>query len=157
MGKFTMDFATDLKIAHHNLIHGGRLNVYQLADAVGRSHSYLCRISSPTEDVPFPSDLEDMIMDLQKNYEPLHLKNARHGFASYKIPNAKMSKGDENELVSNYHKAAASAFNDLSDFVKQPDQKQLKKLLESLNTIIAESVGVSKWAAKKASKQMEMF
>jgi len=152
-----MDFASDLKIQHHALIHGGRLNVYQLADAVGRSHSYLCRISSPTEDVPFPSDLEDMIMDLQKNYEPLHLKAARHGFVLVKIPNTKMSKGDENELVTDYHNAAAKAFNDLSDFVKEPDQKQLKKLLESLNLIIGKSAGISKWAKKKASKQLEIF
>jgi hypothetical protein len=157
MEKNLMDFASDLKIEHHKLIHGGRLNVYELADAVARSHSYLCRISSPTEDVPFPSDLEDRVMDLQKNYGALQLKAQRHGFVLVKIPNSKMSKGDENELVTNYHKAAASAFNDLSNFVKQPDQKQLKKLLESLDTIIAESVGVSKWATKKASKQMEMF
>jgi hypothetical protein len=31
-----MDFSTDLKIEHHKLIHGGNLNVYQLADEVSK-------------------------------------------------------------------------------------------------------------------------
>lgn len=152
-----MDFTTDLKIEHNKLIHNGRLKPYELADLVARSHNYLCRISSLTEDVPFPSDLEDRIMDLQRYYGPLELKARRHGFALVKLPRVKMSKGEENELANEYQHASADAVKNLIEFIKHPDPKSYKALINSMDSVIEKSIGLSKWAAKKASKQLEMF
>jgi hypothetical protein len=69
-----MDFQTRLKIKQHQLVHSGPANVYDLADKLCKSYNYICRISSLTEDVPFPSELEVPAMKIQKNYDLLQLK-----------------------------------------------------------------------------------
>lgn len=82
-----MDYQTRLKIEQHKLVHGKGATVYKLADHLMKSHSYVCRISSMTEDVPFPAELEVPAMKFKKNFGVLRLKAWECGFALVKLPN----------------------------------------------------------------------
>jgi len=151
-----MDHSTRLKIAHHKLIHEGKYSINELADLVCRSENYLYKLASFTENHSFPSNLEDRLMELQGNYEPLKIKASKLGFALIKLPRVKAAKGDESEMMMSYQNDASEAVNNLVRFLRKPNNDSYKKHIDSLDKIINASVSHKRYAEKKISKQIDM-
>lgn len=153
-----MDFQTRLKTEEHILIHGKGPTVYKLADHLMKSHSYICRISSLTEDVPFPAELLVPAMKFKKNYNVLKLMAWECGFALVKLPGrVKLDKREDHLISADYQKAASEAVDSLLDVLNKLDEKSYAKFDKNFKKIVEKSLSIKKTIDKKASKQLELF
>lgn len=153
-----MDYQTRLKIKQHELVHGGKHNVYDLADHLCKSYNYICRISSLTEEVPFPSELEVPAMKHQKNYDILQLKAWECGFALVKLPGrVAADKSEDHKMSADYQKAASTAVDALLDVLEHLDGASYEKFEEAFKQIVERSLSVKKSIDKKASRQLDLF
>ena len=153
-----MDFQTRLKIKQHELVHGKGATVYQLADHLMKSHSYVCRISSLHEEVPFPSELEVPAMKFKKNYDLLKLKAWECGFALIPMPKRIKYDRRENHLISaDYQKTSSEAVTALLDVLENLDAESYKAFEQKFKTVIEKSLSIKKTIDKRATKQMELF
>lgn len=153
-----MDFQTRLKIKQHELVHGKGPTVYELADHLQKSHSYICRISSITEEVPFPSELLVPAMKFKKNYDLLQLLAWECGFALVKLPGkVALDKREDNLISADYQKTSSIANNALLDVMAHLDEKSLKVFDESFKAIVEKSLSIKKTIDKRATKQLELF
>jgi hypothetical protein len=151
-----MDVNTRIKIKEQELIHGKGITVFDLADKLNRSYSYLCRIASPTEELPFPIEIAVPAMKLKKNYGLLELMAWECGFAIVKLPKVAATKKDENELTAGYQKAVSEAVSAVIHFFENPSDKNYKHVTDRIQQAVSESLTVKKYCDKKASKQMEL-
>lgn len=151
-----MDNYTRIKTLENQLVHGKGLTIYELADKLHKSHSYLCRISSPTEDLPFPLEIALPAMKLKKDYNLLKYMALECGFALVKIPKISKSRKEENEMVSDYQSLAADTVKSLLEFLSHPDKNNYEKVNDKLQGIISESLAVKHYVDKKASPQLEL-
>ncbi|MBU1096880.1 MAG: hypothetical protein KKB34_10400 [Bacteroidetes bacterium] len=153
-----MDFQTRLKIKQHQLVHSGPANVYDLADQLCKSYNYICRISSLTEDVPFPSELEVPAMKIQKNYDLLQLKAWECGFALVKLPGRiAMDKSEDHKLSADYQKTASEAVNALLNVLDNLTTETYKTFECTFQMIVERSLSVKKTIDKKATQQLDLF
>lgn len=153
-----MDLLSRIKIKENELVHGSKKTVYELADHVNKSHNYLCRISSVSEDLNFPIEIAVPLMQFTKNYDLLKLVSWECGYAPVKLPGKlKAAKKDENEMASDYQHATASACSLLIVFINNPSLENHNRLENALKNIVEESLKIKNYAAKKISRQEELF
>jgi hypothetical protein len=151
-----MDTATRLKIEEQKLIHGKGITVFELADKLNRSYNYLCRISSMTEELPFPVELAVPAMKIKKNYGLLKTMAWECGFALIKLPRAGKSRKEETQMAADYQKACSNAINAVIHFFEEPTEENHAKVEKSIIEATSEGLAVKKYADKKASKQLEL-
>jgi hypothetical protein len=156
------DFQTAIKIAQYDLIHsrvkGGKdVTIFDLSNRLARSYSYLCRISSLTEEVPFPSELEVPIMKIKNNFNLLKIKAMECGFILCKIPKTVIKKGDENLLISEYQLCSIETIKSLLNFFQEPTEENYSRASESLSQILSETYGIKNIVDKRYSNQLEIF
>jgi hypothetical protein len=151
-----MDLNSRIKIKEQELIHGKGLTIFELADKLNKSYSYLCRIASPTEELPFPLEIALPAMKLKKNYGLLELMAWECGFALVKLPKTAATKKDENELAASYQKAVSEAVSAVIHFFEESSNNNYKNVTEKIQTAVSESLTVKKYCDKKASKQLEL-
>lgn len=154
------DFQTALKIAQYDLIHsrgkGSKdITIFDLSNLLARSYSYLCRISSLTEDLPFPSELEVPVMKIKNNFDILRLKAIACGFVLCKMPRTKIKKGDENIIISEYQVNYSETINSLFKFFQEPTSENFNHTIQLLNNILSETCGIKRLVEKKYSNQIE--
>jgi len=155
------DFLTALKLAQYELIHSrGRgpkdITIFNLSAKLTRSYSYLCRISSLTEDLPFPSELEVPAMKIKNNFDILRLKAIECGFVLCKMPRTKTKKGDENIIISEYQVNYSETINALYKFFQEPTSDNFNHTIQLLNNILSETCEIKRWVEKKHSNQIEL-
>ncbi len=152
-----MDVNTRIKIEVQKLIHGGkRISVFELAERVNKSYSYLCRIASLNEELPTPIEVVLPAMKIKKNYELLKLLAYECGFALVKLPKANKSKKDETEIAAGYQKATTEALQAVLNFFENPSEANYQKAANSLMNATSEGIAVKKYCDKKNSKQLEL-
>jgi len=157
-----MDFQTRIKYKEYELIHsagngtGKRLSVFDLADKVNKSHSYLCRISSLTEDIPFPLELAVPIMKLKNNFNLLSLIAEECGYAIVKLPKKKLPRKEETELAAAYQNICSNASSAFITFLNKPDQASLEQLLTAMQTVIASSIEAREYAQTVSDRQLKL-
>ncbi len=153
-----MDFQTKLKIKQHELVHGKGKTVYDLAEHLCKSYSYLCRISSLSEDLPFPSELEVPAMKFKKNFDVLQLKAWECGFALIKLPGrVKMDKSEKNKMVADYQKTSNEAISALLDVLEEMTIASYHRFDKAFHNVVEKSLSVKKTIDKEANKQLELF
>jgi len=151
-----MDTLTRIKTLENELIHSKGPTIYELANSLNRSHSYLCRISSTTEELPFPLEIALPAMKLKKNYNLLRFMALECGFALVKVPKPVRTRGEETEMVSHYQTLAAETVRELLNFLANPERKGYEKVTGLLNGMVSESISVRLYIDKKASPQLEL-
>ena len=153
-----MDYQTRLKTEQHILTHGKGPTVYELADHLMKSHSYICRISSLTEDVPFPAELLVPAMKFKKNYNVLKLMAWECGFALVKLPKrVKLDKRDDHLISADYQKTSSEAVTALLNVLENLDEESYKVFEQKFKTVIEKSLSIKKTIDKRATKQLELF
>ena len=152
-----MDLTTNIKQETNKLFLGKGITLFELANKVNKSHSYLSRIASLHEDLPTPLEVVVPAMIVKKNFNLLQMLNWHCGFAMVKLPRTKMIKKDETELAGDYQQAASEAANNLIKFLNEPTKDNYKNCTTSLKKITEESIAVKKFVDKKASNQFELF
>jgi len=151
-----MDTLTRIKTLENELIHGKGKTIYELADMLGRTHSYLCRISSLTEELPFPLELALKAMKIKKNYSLLKYMAMDCGFALVKLPKPAKSKKDENDVAADYQKAVSEAVTAVLRFFEQPTEETHSVVSKKLLDATSEGLSVKKYCDKKADNQLEL-
>lgn len=151
-----MDTLTRIKTLENELIHGKGKTIYELADMLGRTHSYLCRISSLTEELPFPIELALKAMKIKKNYNLLKYIAMDCGFALVKLPKPANSKKDENDIAADYQKAVSEAVTAVLRFFEQPTAENHAIVSKKLLDATSEGLSVKKYCDKKADNQLEL-
>lgn len=151
-----MDLNTRLKIKEQQLIHGKGITIFQLADQLNRSYNYLCRISSPTEELPFPIEIAIPAMKIKKNYDLLREMALECGFMLVKLPSIRKSKKDETQMTAEYQMACSEAINAVIRFFENPTEANYQKATDGIMTATSEGLAVKKYCDKKASRQMEL-
>ena len=148
-----------IKELEYELIHtpAKGVNIDKLAEHLLKSKNYLYRISSPTEELPFPLEIAHEAQKLKRNVKLYQYLLLDLGYGIYKLPGTAMSKKDENSMAADYGTAASCAVKSLMEFIQTPTETTHKKLAESFEKLINETVSVKKYCDKKASKQMELF
>lgn len=143
----------------YELIHVPTRNVSidDLAKHIMKSKNYLYRISSPTEDLPFPIEIAHEAQRLKKNVKLYQYLLADLGYGMFKLPGTAMCKKDENSMAADYGSAASCAVKSLMEFIQTPTNATHKKLQEAFSELINNTVSVQKYCDKKVSKQMELF
>lgn len=152
-----MDFFSRIKIEEHKLLHGKGKTVYECADHVNRSYSYLCRIASPTEDQPFPLEIAVPLMKFKKDFGVLEAIAWECGFVLVKLPRAIMPKMDESEMIQDYQHTINETVNALISCVKTPGSKPLEKCTAHLKETVTKSLSIKKYVEKKCTGQEELF
>lgn len=157
-----MDQITRVKQETNLLIYGKSKSklgntLYEIADHVGKTSSYLSRIASLSEEVPFPIDLALKIMQLKKDTRFMSFLASEMDGVFVKLPKFKQSKQEESEMTINYQKAATEATSAFLDFIFNPNEAKLKECEEKLNKIIELSVNAKIYIKKKASNQLELL
>jgi hypothetical protein len=150
-----MDKNTTIKLKVQELIHGKGMTVYELADKVNKSYSYLCRIASPTEELPTPIEVVLPAMKLKKNYTLLEYLAWECGFALVRLPKVSIEKKDETELVAGYQKAVTTAISTLLQYLDQSTQENYNAVQQALVDAVQRGLQVKKYCEKKHSKQLE--
>ena len=103
-----------LQDAIHRMVLAGRLNVMELADAIGWGHSSLYRAANPCDEANFPVSKLIPAMLAQDDFGPLRHIASRCGFALYKIPR-RVGRMKPDELAR-LQKAQAEAVAALTKF-----------------------------------------
>lgn len=152
-----MDRRTRIKIAVNRLFLGKGKTIFESADHVNRSYNYLYRIANLNEDVPCPIEIAIPIMKFKNNFELLEAIAWECGFVVYKIPFAKIKKGDEQKMASDYQAATVHAVQALLKFVEEPNEARYDIVSNALKSVISESAGIKKYIDKKHSRQEELF
>lgn len=152
-----MDFTSRIKIEEHKLIHGKGKTVYECADHVSRSYSYLCRIASPTEDQPFPIEVAVPLMKFKKDFALLETMAWECGFVLVKLPKAVMPKLEESEMIQSYQTTLSETISSLLNCVKNPSNKGREHCLNKLKETVKESLSIKKYVEKKCCNQEELF
>ncbi len=158
-----MNFQSRIKIKEHELIHGQGKNsgknktVYDVAEVCNKSYPYVCRISSLTEDVPFPVGMLVPAMKLKQNFDCLELIAWECGFAIIPLPKkVKMQKGDVNQMAATYQKTSSDAVQALLDVIDNLNPDTYKKFEDQFKQMVQNTLSVKKTIDKKASKQLEL-
>ncbi len=155
-----MDINTRIKIETQKLIHGkgkGKpVTVFELAEKVNKSYSYLCRIASLNEELPTPIEVALPAMKIKKNYGLLKLMAVECGFALVKLPKPAKSKKEEAKMTQEYQKACNAAVGALIEFLEEPTEENHRKIEEAIINATSEGLAVKKYCDKKASKQLEL-
>ncbi|MBP8975078.1 MAG: hypothetical protein KBG83_00015 [Bacteroidetes bacterium] len=151
-----MDTNTAIKIKTQELIHGRGMTVYELADKVNRSYSYLCRIASPTEELPTPLEIILPAMKLKRNYDLLKFMSWECGFALVKLPKPAMSKKDENDLVADYQRAVTEAISALLNFLENPIEESYRIVEQKIVEATEQGIAAKKYCEKKSKQQLDM-
>lgn len=150
-----------IKELQYELIHtpAKGVSVDDLAKHCLKSKNYLYRISSPTEDLPFPLEIAHEAQRLKKNVKLYQYLVNDLGYALYKLPaGTQISKKDENSMAAEYGNAASCAYSSLTELLQNPTSKELyKRFNDAITKIINQSVSVKKYCDKKVQKQMELF
>lgn len=148
-----------IKELEYELVHmpAKGVSIDDLAKHVLKSKNYLYRISSPTEDLPFPIEIAHEVQRLKKNVKLYQYLLADLGYGMFKLPGTAMSKKDENSMAADYGSAASCAVKSLMEFIQNPTNETHKKLAEAFSELINNTVSVKKYCDKKVSKQMELF
>jgi len=148
-----------IKELQYELIHtpAKGVSVDDLAKHCLKSKNYLYRISSPTEDLPFPLEIAHEAQRLKKNVKLYQYLVNDLGYGMFKLPGTAMSKKDENSMAAEYGSAASCAVKSLMEYIHTPTEQTHKKLSEAFSDLINNTVSVKKYCDKKASKQMELF
>ena len=133
------------------------VSIDDLAKHVLKSKNYLYRISSPTEDLPFPIEIAHEAQRLKKNVKLYQYLLNDLGFGIFKLPGTAMNKKDENSMASEYGTAASYAVKSLMDFIQYPTKQTHERLQEAFSQLINNTVSVQKYCDKKIQKQMELF
>ena len=154
--KILMDLNTRIKIKEQELIHGKGMTIYELADKLNKSYSYLCRISSPTEELPFPVELAVPAMKYKKNYDLLKTMALECGFALVKLPRTTGSKGERTDIAADYQESLSKVVPLLLDFFTSQNEESFRKILKALEEIVAKSLAVEKYVCKIAKGQLEL-
>lgn len=152
-----MDFLSKIKIAENNLIHSRGKTIYECADHVQKTHSYLCRIASLNEELPFPIEIAVPLMKFKKNFELLKAISIECGFIPVKLPRGKTSRGDELRVINQYNQSCNLAITALMDFLENPCDENMNKVDACLIDVIQQSVAIKKLCEKKNSKQQEFL
>jgi hypothetical protein len=152
-----MDFITNIKIEEHKLVHSSRSKtVYELADHLGKSHNYLCRMSSLTEDIPFPVELAVPAMKFMKNFDLLKMLNWECGFAMIKLPGKAKTKKDENEMTAEFTDACATAMKALVTFLNETTEENYLAFDKAIQNAVQVSLAVQQYCKKKSSGQFNL-
>ena len=151
-----MDINTRVKIETQKLIHGKGITIFELAERINKSYSYLCRIASPTEELPTPIEVVLPAMKIRKNYGLLKLLAWECGFALVKLPRPAKSKKEEMKMTQEYQKACNDAVGALIEFLEEPTDENHQKVEEAVIQATREGLAVKKYCDKKASKQLEL-
>jgi hypothetical protein len=157
-----MDRVTRLKQEIHLLIYGKSKTkegtaLYDLADHVGKTSSYLSRIANLNEEVPLPIEIALKIMQLKKRYGIIQFMASELGGVFIKLPKFKTKKHDENDMGSDYQKTAAEAVSAFIDFLYEPTKNNYLTCEKKLNKIIESSMGAKIFVQRKATNQEELF
>ncbi len=151
-----MDLTSRIKIEVQKLIHGKGITVFELADKVNKSYSYLCRIASLNEELPTPLEIILPAMKIKKNYGLLKLMAWECGFALVKMPKPAKSKKEETEIAANYQKATSEALQAVLRYFEEPTRENYEKVSNKLMHATREGLAVKKYCDKKADKQLEL-
>jgi hypothetical protein len=147
-----------IKSKIYSTIHRNRKPIDQIADEMGISVESLYRYGLPSpsgSDIPLKRLIP--LLKITNDYSILKHIASICGFVLVKIPRYRASKGDSNEVVSSYQKASAEATNDLIKFFQHPTFKNHEAVKNSLDKVMEESVGASKYIDKEYSGQIEIF
>jgi len=151
-----MDINSTIKLKVQELIHGRGMTVYELADKVNRSYSYLCRIASPTEELPTPLEIILPAMKLKKNYHLLEYMAWSCGFALVRLPKVAANKKDETELAAEYQTAVSDAVNALLKFFDNPTKQTYENVKQALIDATQQELTIKKYCEKKMRNQLEL-
>jgi hypothetical protein len=151
-----MDLNTRIKTKEQELVHGKGMTIFELADKLNKSYSYLCRISSPTEELPFPIELAVPAMKLKKNFDLLKTMALECGFALVKLPKATGTKGEKTEIAADYQEALSKVVPLLLEFFTSTNEENFRKINSALEEIVAKSLGVKRYVNKIATAQLEL-
>jgi len=158
-----MSFQSTFKIKQNELVHGKGRNsgknktVYELADHVCKTHSYLCRISSLNEDLPFPSELLIPAMKFKQNFDCLQLMAWECGFAIVPLPKkVAMCKGDDNQMAADYQKSATDAVRALLDVIGDLSPETYQRFEKKFTHMVQDTLRVKKTIDKRATNQLEL-
>lgn len=152
-----MDLLSRIKMEEHKLIHGKGKTVYDCADHVNRSYSYLCRIASPTEDQPFPIEVAVPLMKFKKDFSLLQTIAWECGFVLVKLPKTIMPKIEESEMIQDYQSTLNQTVTSLINCVKNPSARDCEHCVHRLKETVEKSLSIKKYVEKKCSKQEELF
>jgi len=148
----------DIKSKIYQTIHRNKKPIDQIADEMGISCESLYRYALPSpsgSDIPLKRLIP--LMKAAKDYGILKHIAGICGFVLVKIPRYRASKGDSNDVVSNYQNVSAEAVNDLIKFFKMPTMPNYEKVKESLDTVMEQSIGARKYIDKEHAGQIDLF
>lgn len=151
-----MDFATKVKRNIQEIFYGKGKSLSEIAEAVGKSSSYLSRIAAEHEELPIDISIVRNAMKFTKNYSALETLAWDCGFILVKVPKVSASKGDKNDIIEDYQTAMAEAVSSLIKYFKTPSQNNYKNAIAALNEAIKKSASNKIYVEKDYNGQLEM-
>lgn len=148
-----------LQEAIYATLHRSRKPLAEIAEEIGSSANLLYRYCADEESssfADFPLRRLLPIIIATENNSLLDYLELKRGRIAVDLPNFKILKRDESEIVTSYQECTIEAIHTLRKFLCYPDEKHLKTVEDSLHRVMTESGSLKEYVKAKYRGQFEL-